>query len=106
MATIELSFIHNGVKVRYGVMKDMPTPVYNGFVELETKDKVFHFRSKIAFPVYKPSFGACADAISTAFIEARALADELLSKPVLLDKIDILDRGVLIYDYFALSDAL
>lgn len=101
MATIELHFVHGRMHLRYGVIKDMPSPVYNGFVEIEHERKILHFRSKMAFPVYKHNFGAYADAISLALEEAKALAKELLAKTDLFEKPDILDRGVFIYDYFS-----
>jgi len=100
MATIELHFLHGKMRIRLGVIKDMPTPVYNGFVEVEADRKVYHFRSKLAFPVYQKNFGATADAISLALCEAKALAKELIAKEDLFEKPEILDRGVFIYDYF------
>ena len=100
MATIELHFLHRKIRVRYGVMRDAPLPVYNGFVELESPDAVYHFRARMAFPVYKISFGSVADAIGLALEEGKALAKELLNKPDVFENLDIIDRGVFIYKYF------
>lgn len=107
MATIELHFLHGKIRIRYGVIKDMPIPVYNGFVELETENnQVYHFRSKIAFPVYSHNFGNYADAIGLAFEEAKALAKELVAKPDAVQKPEIIDRGVFIYNYFSIPESL
>lgn len=100
MATIELHFLHGKLHVRFGVIKDMPIYVYNGFVELEDAKQVYHFRTKLAFPVYKLSFGACADAISLALHEATSFAKELIVRPEPFQNFDNLDRGVFIYNYF------